>query len=84
MRKIKKHRDHLIIRVGEVYTYGGRDYKVLTATSEIIDGHGHNINMTSLTFHLENIETGEIKFVSEGILKSELPLENEVIQLVNN
>ncbi len=84
MRKIEKLRNNLIIQIGWVYTYESRDYKVLTATSEMLGDSGHTLNLTEPVYWLEDIETKEVIFVPEKVLKRELPLYNEVVMLGQN
>lgn len=84
MGKIEKTRNHLIIQIGWVYTYRDRDYKVLTATSEILGDNGHTINLTEFVYWLEDTETKEIIHVPEKVLRKELPLYNEVVMIGQN
>lgn len=79
MHKIKKYRDHLIIQVGDVYRLEGRDYEVITGTSEIIGGDVGTLVMSRLVYWLKDVETGEMKLVPESELKVELPKYNEVV-----
>ena len=81
MRKIKSLREHLIIEPGEIYNYKIEEYKVITATTEVLWTSADSINMTEKVYLLENIKTGERERISERFLKAELPKYNEVVML---
>lgn len=81
MRKIEKLNNHLIIQIGDTYSLGDGDYKVLTSTSELIGEHSDSITMTIPVYHLQNIKTEEVVYVPRKSLEKILPKYNEVVRL---
>lgn len=80
MRKIKKYAD-LIIQIGDTYTLSDGVYKVLTATSKMLGASASTLYLGKKIYHMENVETKEIKYIPISELEKELPKYNEVVQL---
>ncbi|MFY0521416.1 hypothetical protein ACOMCU_26905 [Lysinibacillus sp. UGB7] len=68
MKKPKFHNGRPIIQPGEIYEIDGTDYKVITATSEIIDDNPNGLSMTELVYWLVNVETKERKYMKKSEL----------------
>lgn len=70
MKKPKFYRGRPIIQPGEIYEIDGVDYKVITATSEIIADNPDGLTMTELVYWLDNVETKERKYMWKSELES--------------
>lgn len=58
-----------IIQPGEVYEIDGVDFKVITATSKILEDGPLGLKMSHPVFHLENVETKEMVYIPEKELQ---------------
>ena len=70
MKKPKFYNGRPIIQPGEIYEIDGIDYKVITATSEIIADNPDGLTMTELVYWLDNVETKERKYMWKSELVS--------------
>ncbi|MGY3186467.1 hypothetical protein [Lysinibacillus sp. TE18511] len=70
MKKPKFYNGRPIIQPGEIYEIDGIDYKVITATSEIIADNPDGLTMTELVYWLDNAETKERKYMRKSELVS--------------
>ncbi len=70
MKKPKFYNGRPIINPGEIYEIDGVDYKVITATSEIIDDSPNGLSMTELVYWLDNVETKERTYMRKSELVS--------------
>ncbi|MFJ3390516.1 hypothetical protein [Lysinibacillus sp. NPDC086135] len=70
MKKPKFYNGRPIIQPGEIYEVDGIDYKVITATSEIIADNADGLTMTELVYWLDNVETKERSYMWKSELES--------------
>ena len=70
MKKPKFYNGRPIIQPGEIYEIDGIDYKVITATSEIIADNSDGLAMTELVYWLDNVETKERSYMRKSELVS--------------
>ena len=70
MKKPKFYNGRPIIQPGEIYEIDGVDYKVITATSEIIADNPDGLTMTELVYQLDNVETIERSYMWKFELES--------------
>ncbi|QJI52368.1 hypothetical protein [Psychrobacillus phage Perkons] len=68
-KKQKFYKGRAIIQPFETYDIEGVDYKIISATSEIIGESKGGIGLTELVFLLENTETEERWYMKESELQ---------------
>ena len=70
IKQPKFFRGKPIIKPGETYEIDGILYKVITATSSIVDDQRDNLKITELIYWLDNVKTNERSYMSESELES--------------
>lgn len=70
MRKPKFYLGRAVICPGEMYDIDGVNYKIVTATTNLMGEDREGLLLSDLVYYLENIETKELSQMSESELRS--------------
>lgn len=81
MHQVKEYCEKLIIQMGHIYTLSDGDYKVLTATAEMLNVLTGDMQMQGPVYHMQNTKTTGMRYITKEKLEKEIRQHNEVSHL---